>query len=205
MPGDPRGLGGLGGSEQRVRRRDRFALGVRIGVAHASGETRTPQEHDEAMSLARAEHDRHVLEACRLAREQRHQSRARLGRNPARAPVGHDAPFVDRAEVRACGHVAVFERHARAERFQHAAPDLSLDRIEPEQGQVARAAPGRDAGRHVLNTTQRRAHRDRVQMGRPGGFERRAVAVLRMRQIAEPVEHEQHDPSRARDDQRPEW
>ena len=87
-----------------------------------------------------------------------------FGRDAAGAAVGDVARRVERAEVAADGHVALFEMEADAGRLQRPAADQVLDRIVAEQAQVAGPAAGADAGKHRNAAAEDADFRQRVEV-----------------------------------------
>src|SRR5207245_7927049 len=65
--------------------------------------------------------------------------------------------------------------------------------VVPGPPEVSGTAARRDAVRAVQASPQRRARRDRVQVRRARGLERRPAAALDVRKIAEPIQGEEHD------------
>ena len=84
---------------------------------------------DKAVALARFDDDLRVARLFDFAREQRAQLFRDFRFDPARAAVGDDALFVERAKIGARGDVARLEFHAQTEGFDHAAAHLKFQRI----------------------------------------------------------------------------
>src|SRR5207237_10393982 len=97
----------------------------------------------------------------------------------------------DRAGIGARRDVAMPEVDAGAERLEHAAPDEVRERVVAEEPEVPRAAAGRDPRRDRRQAAEGALPRETVEIRRARGLERRHAEMRGMRQVAEPVEHEQ--------------
>ena len=117
------------------------------------------------------------------------------------AAIRDQALGVDSAEVAPRRHVARAELELDSQRFEHAAPDLILQRVVAKQTQVAGSTARRDAGRDVADQTAGRPGRQGVKVRQSRCFHLRAAGI-RMRKTGETVEGHQDDLRRVGDDER---
>src|SRR5262249_45308585 len=81
------------------------------------------------------------------------EAQVELRGDPARAPVGDTARAVHGAEVAAGRDVPRAQLELDAERLEHAAAHLILERIVAEETEMAGAAAGSDPGRNMADET----------------------------------------------------
>ena len=122
----------------------------------------------------------------------RHDIHVLLVAGAASAAVIHDAVRAQRGEITTHRDIPRVQFHADTHRGQRPAPHHVLQRIVPEQAQVAGAATGRDARAHQFHQAHLRIRRQFVQVGgvRRGQFR---LAVQFHGQAAHAVQHHQHD------------
>ena len=177
----------------RMNRRNGKTFAVRIGVRERAFQTSAAKDDDETMFLAGLDDDLRVADFFDFGGEQRAKFLAGFRRDAAGAAVGDNALFVERAEIGARGHVAVLQFQAQAQRFNHAAAHLKFQRVVAEQPEMPRPAAGRDAGRGGNHAALRGILAQLVEVRRGGGFQRRQIKLLLRGQVAEAVEHDQHE------------
>ncbi len=164
---------------------------MRVRVGQRPFQTVTPEKDHEPVAFARFDDDLGVADFFDFLREHQAKVFADSGVNAAGPAVGDDAFGVKRAEVGAGGHVARAEVQAQPERLDDATAYLELERIIAEQGQVARPAAGRDAGRDGKDPALGRVLAERVQVGSAGRFERRKIALVARGQVAQSIQDHQ--------------
>jgi len=180
-------LGDLG-----LRLVDRLAVLVGVGVIDPADQAGPAEDDAEAMALPGRHDHLDVLDLADLLLEQLHLLGADLGGRAAGAAVGDDVAL-DGAEVGPCGHVAGPQVHAHADDLHDAAADLDHARVIAEQPQVRRPAAGRDAVVDGDRATQGALGCQRVQVRGLGLFQWRAVSILGGPDVAQAVQHQQHE------------
>ena len=115
-----------------------------------------------------------------------------LGGDAASAPVGDAALGVQGTEVAASGHVLRLEVEVDAERLEYASAHGVAQRVVAEEGEVAGAAPGRDAMGDGYRQAAGALGSEAVEVGSIGGL-KLAAAGLRTGQPAQAVDDGEHD------------
>ena len=132
--------------------------------------------------------------------QQFHQFLAGLGRKAARAAVGHEAGLIHRAEIPAGGHIVWTQVKINAERFQHASPDLIVDRVIAKNGEMPGTAARGYPRPHRDGQPQDRLSGQRIQVGSAGRLQFCLPARL-LRQPAQAVQNDHCDFRLRRHDQ----
>ena len=189
---------GLDG-ERRLVEQLRIALGELCRQLRGAGAAARAEDEDEAMLLHGL--DEHLDPGQTDRAQPLRQAHAEVRRDPAGPAVFDAARAIHRAEVPARGDVARAQVELDAERLQDAPPDLEAKRIVAEEPEVPGAATRGNPGRDVTDEPARRLARQLGEIGQARCFELRAPG-LRAGEPAEPVERDQHDLGRVRDDQR---
>ena len=117
---------------------------------------------------------------------------AQLGGNAPGPAVGKQAVIVNGAKIAPRRHIARLQVNPDAQRFQRAPSDEILQRVVPEQRQMAGAAARRHANLHRSSQPAGAALRQRVQVGYARRFQLR-LAGFGVRQTAQAVGHQQND------------
>jgi hypothetical protein len=165
---------------------------VRIGVGQRPFQSLAAKDDDETMFLAGLDDDFRVADFFIFAESNAHSSsQTSVAMRPARRSV--TIPFASSVQNSRARDVARLQLNAQAERLDDAATDLKFQRVIAEQTEMARPAAGRDAGRDGNHAALRGIFRDLVEVGRRRGFERREIILLLRRDVAEAVEHDEHE------------
>ena len=114
-------------------------------------------------------------------------------------PVRQQTFPVDRGEVPPRHDRVGRDVETEAQRLEHPPADVHIrrSRLVAEQGEVARSAARRDAGTGRNQPAQRRPGRQPVEVGRPR-FVQGGPRLSVRSQVADAVEHKQHDPALVR-------
>ena len=174
-------------------------LGVGVGDVGVQGlALRGPQHQHEAIFLDGLHKGAHAGQLD-LA-QQGHQLAADLGGDAPRPPVGDEPLVVDGAKVGPGGHVLGLQVKVDAQGFQDAPADVIDQGVVAEQGEVRRAAAGRDAVGHRHGEPQLRMGGQGIQVGGVGRLEL-GQAIGLAGQAAQPVHDEVDDLGPGRDPQ----
>ena len=169
------------------------AFAVRIGVGQRPFQSAAAKDDDETMFLAGLDEDVRVAELFHSGRKHPAKLFARLRRDASGAAVGDNSLFIERAEVCARGHVAVFQFQSQPQRFNYTAADLEFQGIVAEQTEMTRTAAGRDAGRGGNHAALRGILAQPVEVWRGGGFQRGEKILFPRGNVTEAVEHDQRE------------
>ena len=166
---------------------------MRIGIRQRPFQTFAAKDHDEAMALAGFDDDLRVAHFFDFLGQQIAKLFADFGLDPSGPAVGHDAFRIERAKVGARRHVAGFEFEAQTERFDHAAAHLKFQRVITKQGEMTRAAAGRDARRDRNHPSLRGVFGERVEIRSGRRFQWRHVALFLRRDVAQTIEDDENN------------
>ena len=150
------------------------------------------EHHHETVLGLGVDFHRNAVDAGNGGLQFRHYLHVLLVAGAASAAVIHEAVRAQRGEITTHRDIPRVQFHADTHRGQRPAPHHVLQRIVPEQAQVAGAATGRDARAHQFHQAHLRIRRQFVQVGgvRRGQFR---LAVQFHGQAAHAVQHHQHD------------
>ena len=158
---------------------------MRVGVRDVAAETFAAENDDETVFFHRLDEDFDARDFDVF--EEFNDFDRFFRRNAARATVGDEAVFVDRAEVATDADVVRADRERDAGGFENAATDLEDERIVTEEAEVARAAAGGNArenreghtgnalGGELIEIRRRRG----FQFGRPARLQRKTADTVR--------------------------
>ena len=176
---------------RRLRGEHLRALLVGVRVRDVRSETVAPEDERGAVLRTRTEQDAHAASEVHSVEDLRELLRALL--DPPRAPVRDPHRGIHRREVPAECDVPLFHGDADPRRLERTSPGVHLHGVVPEEREMARVAPGPDAGGDRIHEARDTVRREPIEGLLSARLEGRLATELRDRPVPEAVENQEQD------------